>query len=107
MKEKSNCCNADIYHGDEHVLDGYYCSKCDKACSFNRNDWEKQQERNKEIFNSLQADMMRGTIQERLGYDLYDKILNNSFEGLPAASREKFEAFLKKEPNIVIINPHA
>ncbi len=58
-----------------------------------------------EIFNALQADMMRGTIQERLGYDLYDKILNNTFEGLPAASKEKFEAFLKKEPNILIITP--
>lgn len=58
----------------------------------------------KEKFNAIQSDMLKGTLQERLGYDLYDKILNHTYEGLPPASKEKFEAFLKKESNILVIN---
>lgn len=99
MREKSHCCKADIYRGDEHILDGFYCVKCDHSCSFTTD--EKKE---KEIYDAIRNDMLRGTIQERLGYDLYDKILNSSFEGLPSASKEKFYAFLDKEPNILIIS---
>jgi hypothetical protein len=54
-----------------------------------------------ENFNLIKKEILKGTLQERLGYDVYDKVMNNSWEKLPEKSREKFLAFLEREGEVV------
>jgi len=55
----------------------------------------------KEKFNLVKREIIRGSLQERLGYDVYDKILNHDWENLPEKSREKFFKFLEREGEII------
>lgn len=49
------------------------------------------------IFNDIKKDLLRGTLQQRLGYDLYDKVFNKRFDQLNPKEQEAFDVFLKKE----------
>lgn len=57
-----------------------------------------------EKFNLIKKEILKGTLQERLGYDVYDKILNHSWSSLPENSREKFLAFLKREGEVIVLS---
>jgi hypothetical protein len=54
-----------------------------------------------ENFNLIKKEILKGTLQERLGYDVYDKVLNHDWDKLPEKSREKFLAFLEREGEVV------
>ena len=54
-----------------------------------------------ENFNLVKKEILKGTLQERLGYDVYDKVFNNDWDKLPEKSREKFLAFLEREGEVV------
>lgn len=57
-----------------------------------------------ENFNLIKREIIRGSLQERLGYDVYDKVLNHSWENLPEKSREKFLNFLEREGDAVVLS---
>ncbi len=54
-----------------------------------------------ENFNLIKGEIIKGSLQERLGYDVYDKVLNHDWSGLPERSREKFMQFLEREGQVV------
>lgn len=58
---------------------------------------------NEEIFNAIKADILKGSIQERLGYDLYDKVMNGMYGSLSIVAREKFDAFIEKEGSVIVM----
>lgn len=50
-----------------------------------------------DIFNTLKKEILKGALQERLGYDLYDKVLNKDYDKLNQLEQQRFDAFLVKE----------
>ncbi len=55
-------------------------------------------------FNAIQKEILKGALQERLGYDLYAAVMNNSWDKLPEKYRLKFQDFVEREGEIVILN---
>jgi hypothetical protein len=57
-----------------------------------------------ENFNLIKGEILKGSLQERLEYDVYDKVLNHDWKGLPEKSREKFLKFLEREGEVVVFS---
>ncbi len=57
-----------------------------------------------QAYKQIQAEILKGTLQERLGYDLHQNVLNRSWENLPEKYKEKFQDFLEKEGEMIAFN---
>lgn len=57
-----------------------------------------------EIFTLIKKEILKGSLQQRLGYDLYDKILNHDYKHLPSASKASLKLFIENNGEILIIN---
>lgn len=57
-----------------------------------------------ESFNAIKQEILKGTLQQRLGYDVYDKVMNHDWHNLPAKAKENFISFLEREGEVVVIN---
>lgn len=57
-----------------------------------------------EKYNLIKREIEKGSLQERLGYDVYDKILNHDWAALPERSREKFLKFLEREGEVLVLS---
>jgi len=60
-----------------------------------------------EAYNIIQKEIMKGSLQERLGYDLFNAVMNHPWERLPEKYKEKFQDFLEKEGEIITFNKPA
>jgi len=57
-----------------------------------------------EYFNLVKKEIIKGSLQERLGYDVYDKVLNHEWSNLPERSKEKFLDFLEREGQVTVFS---
>ena len=57
-----------------------------------------------ENFNLIKKEILKGSLQERLGYDVYDKVMNYNWDKLPEKTKEKFIAFLGREGDIIVLS---
>lgn len=57
-----------------------------------------------ESYNLIKKEILKGSLQERLGYDVYDKIMNHSWDKLPEKSRDRFLKFLEREGDVIVLS---
>ncbi len=57
-----------------------------------------------EAFNLIKEEVLKGTLQERLGYDMYGRVVNNEWSALSEEMKEKFSEFLAREGSIMIMS---
>ncbi len=54
-------------------------------------------------YDAIQKEILKGSLQERLGYDLFMNVMNHPWDKLPEKYKEKFEDFMEKEGEVLIL----
>jgi len=54
-----------------------------------------------DTYNAIREEILKGTLQERMGYDLFTNTINHSWDRLPEKYKEKFKAFIDRESKVV------